>query len=114
MEYFDELYIVRHPPVTLAQWESLIAQRADFTLPDRSLDCHIYIGDVELDAANVYIWLGHSSGQQLPVQITQGRLYFPGIDSETVSFVHHLALQLDACVVQKVHPMNVAAAEVLV
>lgn len=109
MQYFDELYIVRNPPVTPAQWEQLIRRRGDFNLPDRSLDCHVYVGDVELDAAGVYIWLGHSSGQQVPVQLTPRHLYIPGIDSETVVFVQGLAFQLDACVVHKVHPMNVAA-----
>jgi hypothetical protein len=108
MQYFDELYIVRHPPISTAQWESLIARRGDFSLPDRAMDCHIYVGDVELEAAGVYVWLGHSSGQQLPMQLTSRHLYIPGIDSETVVFVHQLASQLDACVVHKVHPMNVA------
>jgi len=108
MDYFDDLYIVRTPPVTPAQWEALIRQRGDFSLPDRGVDCHVYLGDVELDAAGVYVWLGHSSGQQLPVQWTPRHLYIPGVDSETVVFVHGLASQLDACVVHKVHPMNVA------
>lgn len=111
MQYFDELYIVRNPPVTPAQWESLIAQQGGFKLPDRTLDCHVYVGDVELDAAGVYMWLGHSSGQQVPVQVTPRHLYIPGIDSETVVFAQALAFQLGACVVHKVHPMNVAAAD---
>lgn len=109
MDYFDDLSIVRTPPVTLAQWEALIRQRGDFTLPDRGVECHVYLGDVELDAAGVWLWLGHSSGQQLPVQWTPRRLYIPGVDSETVVFVQALALELDACVVHKVHPMNVAS-----
>lgn len=110
MQYFDELYIVRTPPITPAQWEQLIAQRGDFRLPDRSLECHVYVGDVELDAAGVYMWLGHSSGQQVPVQMTARHIYVPGVDTETVVFVQALALQLDACVIHKVHPMNVAEA----
>jgi hypothetical protein len=110
MQYFDELYIVRTPPITTAQWEHLIARRGDFRRPG-GLDCHVYVGDVELDAAGVYLWLGHSSGQQVPIQITARHLYIPGIDAETVVFVQALAWQLDACVVHKVHPMNVARAE---
>ncbi len=108
MQYFDELYIVRTPPVTPAQWETLVRQRGDFSRPDRGRDCHVYVGDVELDAAGVYVWLGHSSGQQVPVQLAPRHIYVPGIDSETVAFVHGLAVQLGACVRQVVHPLNVA------
>lgn len=109
MPYFDDLYIVRTPPVTLAQWNALVRRQHDFQQPDLSLDCHITVGDVELDGANVVIWLGHSSGQAVPLQWTARHLYIPGIDGETVAFVHALAAQLDACVVHKVHPMNVVS-----
>lgn len=107
MQYFDDLYIVRQPPVTRRQWQDLIRQRGDFTLPDLSANCRIYVGEVELDAAGVVIWTGHSSGQQVPVQITSRHVYIPSVDSETVVLAQTLALQLDACVVHKVHPMNV-------
>lgn len=110
MQYFDDLYIVRTPPVTPAQWNEITRQRGDFRLPDLGADCHVYVGDVELDAAGVYVWLGHSSGQAIPLQWTARHLYIPGVDGETVAFVHTLAAQLDACVVHKVHPMNVAQA----
>lgn len=109
MQHFDDLYIVRTPPISPAQWEAFVARRDDFSHPDRYADCRVYLGGMELDGHGVYVWLGHSSSQQVPVHVTAEHIYFAGIDNETVSFVQRLAFLLDACVIHKVHPMNVAA-----
>lgn len=109
MEYLDDLTIVRTPPVTLARWQALVARRGDFSLPDQYAGCRIYLNDLEFDAGGMYVWLGHSSGQHIPVHFSSDHLYIPGIDGETVVFAQNLALELDACLIHKVHPMNVSA-----
>jgi hypothetical protein len=109
MQHFDDLYIVRNPPISPTQWASFVARREDFSIPDRYAGYRVYLNDIELDAAGLYLWLGHSSGQQVPVHLSGEHIFIFGIDGETVAFAQRLAFQLDACIIHKVHPLNVAA-----
>ncbi|SFU86230.1 hypothetical protein [Pseudoduganella namucuonensis] len=106
MQHLDDLYIVREPRISHAQWAAFVAQRPDFEMPDRFSGSRVFLRDVELDASGLYMWTGHSSAQHFPVFFAEDGIHFTSGDAETVFFVQGIAFELDACVMQKVNLLN--------
>ena len=95
MKSMGDIWLLREPPITEAEWASFLASRSDFVTLENPLGRTP--GGKIVSPPRLSLWQGGSSGEVVFAFSAQGVHVSPA-DAETVSFAEAIAAQFGAAI----------------